>query len=168
MKVVECNYGALVLKQVRISVINRIFRYCLGDRAIRIQFLSDQNLNFSHLSSPCVNYEDPNLNVAVPIFSIHGNHDDPTGTKFFVISVFFIVLIVYFCGVSGASNLSALDILADNGLVNYFGKYQHLNDLVVYPLLIRKGRTKLALYGLSHIRDERLYRKFDNREVSFF
>ncbi len=26
-----------------------------------------------------VNYEDPDINVAIPVFSIHGNHDDPTG-----------------------------------------------------------------------------------------
>lgn len=32
------------------------------------------------LSFPAVNYEDPNLNVAIPVFSIHGNHDDPQGT----------------------------------------------------------------------------------------
>lgn len=31
-------------------------------------------------SFPAVNYEDPNLNVAIPVFSIHGNHDDPQGT----------------------------------------------------------------------------------------
>jgi len=29
---------------------------------------------------PAVNYEDPNLNIAIPTFSIHGNHDDPQGT----------------------------------------------------------------------------------------
>lgn len=38
----------------------------------------------THLSTsssfPAVNYEDPNLNVAIPVFSIHGNHDDPQGT----------------------------------------------------------------------------------------
>ena len=28
---------------------------------------------------PHVNYEDPNYNVAIPVFSIHGNHDDPAG-----------------------------------------------------------------------------------------
>jgi hypothetical protein len=32
------------------------------------------------LSFPTVNYEDYNINVSLPIFSIHGNHDDPTGT----------------------------------------------------------------------------------------
>lgn len=26
-----------------------------------------------------VNYEDPDINVAIPVFSIHGNHDDPSG-----------------------------------------------------------------------------------------
>jgi len=26
-----------------------------------------------------VNYEDPNFNVGLPVFTIHGNHDDPAG-----------------------------------------------------------------------------------------
>ena len=26
-----------------------------------------------------VNYEDPNYNISIPVFSIHGNHDDPCG-----------------------------------------------------------------------------------------
>ncbi len=30
-------------------------------------------------SFPAVNYEDPNFNVGIPVFSIHGNHDDPQG-----------------------------------------------------------------------------------------
>lgn len=46
------------------------------------------------------NYQDPNLNVGLPVFTIHGNHDDP----------------------SGQENLSAVDILSSCGLVNYFGK----------------------------------------------
>lgn len=28
---------------------------------------------------PQVNYLDANLNVAIPVFAIHGNHDDPAG-----------------------------------------------------------------------------------------
>lgn len=30
-------------------------------------------------SWPGVNYEDENINVGLPVFSIHGNHDDPQG-----------------------------------------------------------------------------------------
>lgn len=58
-------------------------RYTLGDRAIAIEFLSDQSFNFHDALNGTVNYEDPNVNIAYPVFSIHGNHDDPSG-KFFV------------------------------------------------------------------------------------
>jgi len=30
------------------------------------------------------NYYDPNLNISLPIFSIHGNHDDPSGVLLFI------------------------------------------------------------------------------------
>ena len=30
---------------------------------------------------PWVNYEDPNYNISIPVFSIHGNHDDPAGVR---------------------------------------------------------------------------------------
>lgn len=53
--------------------------YTLGDKPITIEFLSDQSVNFMDSMNQTVNYEDPNINVAYPVFSIHGNHDDPTG-----------------------------------------------------------------------------------------
>lgn len=43
--------------------------YSLGDTPIAFEILSDHE----------VNYHDANLNVAIPVFSIHGNHDDPSG-----------------------------------------------------------------------------------------
>lgn len=70
---------------------------CMGDRPVSFQILSDQSQNFV---SGCVNFEDPNFNVSLPVFTIHGNHDDP----------------------AGAENLSAVDILSTSKLVNYFGK----------------------------------------------
>ncbi len=45
-----------------------------------------------------LNIDDPS--VGLPVFTIHGNHDDPTG----------------------ADNLSAVDIISTGGFVNYFGK----------------------------------------------
>lgn len=47
-------------------------------REIKIQFLSDPEIIFRHCAYKTVNYEDPNLNVGMPVFSIHGNHDDPS------------------------------------------------------------------------------------------
>jgi double-strand break repair protein MRE11 len=77
------------------------------------------------------------------MFAIHGNHDDP----------------------AGKGNLAALDILASANLVNYFGKCNNLDDIRVYPLLIEKGTTKVAIFGMGNIRDERLHRTFKQQKV---
>ena len=34
-----------------------------------------------------VNYEDPNYNISIPVFSIHGNHDDPAGVRYLTLKV---------------------------------------------------------------------------------
>lgn len=119
-------------------------QYCLGDKEISFQLVSPPASHFSGRFA-CANYEDPNLNVALPVFCIHGNHDDPTGPN----------------------QLSALDLLAACGLINYFGKVPDYSRVEVSPLLLRKGRTRLALYGLGFIPDERLNRLFNDRKVTF-
>ncbi|XP_011187962.1 double-strand break repair protein MRE11 [Zeugodacus cucurbitae] len=120
-------------------------RYTFGDKPINIEMLSDQAVNFHNAVSDTVNYEDPNLNVSIPVFSIHGNHDDP----------------------SGFGQLSSLDLLSVNGLINYFGRWTDLTKVTINPILLRKGETQLALYGLSHIHDARLVRLFEDFKVNF-
>lgn len=61
-----------------------------------------------------------------------------------------------------------MDILSSMGLVNYFGKQTNLEELKIPPILLKKGSNKLALYGLSHIRDERLERLFKNGKVRMY
>ena len=51
--------------------------YTLGNKSIKLEFLSDQNERFLESLNRTVNYEDPNMNIAIPVFSIHDNHDDP-------------------------------------------------------------------------------------------
>lgn len=46
--------------------------------------LGDSPINFEILSEHEVNYDDPNTNIAIPVFSIHGNHDDPSGKSPFI------------------------------------------------------------------------------------
>ncbi|KIW98183.1 DNA repair protein (mre11) [Cladophialophora bantiana CBS 173.52] len=117
---------------------------CLGDKPCELEMLSDESEHFD-TTFDHVNYEDANINVGIPVFSIHGNHDDP----------------------SGEGHYSALDLLAVSGLVNYYGKTPQSDNIVVKPVLIQKGRTKLALYGLSNVRDERLYQTFRDGKVKF-
>ncbi|XP_071730171.1 double-strand break repair protein MRE11-like isoform X2 [Rutidosis leptorrhynchoides] len=124
-----------------VKAIEILRRYCLNDKPVQFQVVSDQTINFANVFGH-VNYEDPHFNVGLPVFSIHGNHDDP----------------------AGVDNLSAVDILSACNLVNYFGKMvlggSGVGQITLYPILIKKGSTSVALYGLGNIRDERLNRMF--------
>uniref|UniRef100_A0A146WII7 Double-strand break repair protein n=1 Tax=Fundulus heteroclitus TaxID=8078 RepID=A0A146WII7_FUNHE len=126
------------------SCITMLRKYCMGDSPVTFNILSDQAVNFNTTQFPWVNYQDENLNISIPVFSIHGNHDDPTG----------------------AEGLCALDLLSASGLVNHFGHSHSVERIEISPILLQKGSTKLALYGLGSIPDERLYRMFVNNQVT--
>lgn len=79
-----------------------------------------------------------------------------------MISASWITLLLY---ITGIGNLCALDVLSSTGLVNYFGKCDTIDKVEVSPLLLKKGQTKLALYGMGCIRDERLHRLFEQGKV---
>lgn len=101
--------------------------------------------------------------MAIPVFSIHGNHDDPSGVRAAL-------------PIHASSNtynaqeghLAALDILQMSGLINYYGRTPESDNILVKPVLFQKGNTKLALYGMSNVRDERLFRTFRDGNVKFF
>ena len=118
---------------------------CYGEKPCELEMLSDGSETFQGAFNH-VNYEDPDINVAIPVFSIHGNHDDPTGE----------------------GHLAALDLLQTAGLVNYYGRTPESDNIEVKPVLLQKGNTKLALYGMSNVRDERLFRTFRDQKVKFF
>ncbi|XP_035788597.1 double-strand break repair protein MRE11-like [Anopheles albimanus] len=129
------------------NTLNRCLRllktYTLGDKPIQLEVLRGDDESLADTLSGTMNYEDPNVNIAIPVFSIHGNHDDTTGF----------------------GHISAMELLSTNGFVNYFGKWNDLNNVVIKPILLKKGETKLALYGLSHIADGRLCRLFEEAKV---
>jgi double-strand break repair protein MRE11 len=129
------------------KTIELLRRYCLNSTPVQVEYLSDPAEHFQD-SFGQVNYEDENFNVGLPFFIIHGNHDDPTGSG----------------ALPGENHLSALDILAASNLINYFGKADDIDDIEVAPILLRKGCTKVALYGLGNIRDERLYHTWETKK----
>ena len=75
------------------------------------------------------------------------------------------LMIAYGCQ---EGHLAALDLLQVSGLVNYYGRTPESDNIIVKPVLLQKGHTKLALYGMSNVRDERLYRTFRDGKVKFF
>lgn len=122
------------------SVMELFRKYCLGNRPVEFQLLSDPAKNFV---SKEANWRNQNLNISLPVLCIHGNHDDPTEE----------------------SNLSAMDLLSSAGVVNYFGKVPEVDKIEIAPILLQKGNTRVALYGLGSIRDERLHRTFLSHQV---
>eukprot|EP00922_Rhytidocystis_sp_ex-Travisia-forbesii_P043416 GHVS01064752.1.p1 GENE.GHVS01064752.1~~GHVS01064752.1.p1 ORF type:complete len:512 (+),score=67.88 GHVS01064752.1:247-1782(+) len=123
------------------STLELFRRYCFGIER-PISFITSPS------TSACrhgYNYQNPNVHIQLPVFMIHGNHDDP----------------------GGESNLSALDLLEVTHMINYFGRAENQDDITVSPLLLTKGTTKLALYGLGNVRDERLHRAFQAGKVKF-
>lgn len=118
---------------------------CMGDKPCELELLSDSSRVFNYSDFTNVNYEDPNFNISIPVFAISGNHDDATGDKL----------------------LCPMDILHVSGLVNHYGKVLETDKIKLAPLLFQKGKTKLALYGLQSIREERLFRTFKEGGITF-
>lgn len=127
------------------QVMRSLRQNCLGMKPCALEFLSDAATVFEG-AFPHVNYEDPDINISIPVFSIHGNHDDP----------------------SGDGNLCSLDLLQAAGLLNYYGRVAEADNIEAKPILLQKGSTKLALFGLSNVRDERLFRTFRDHKVKWF
>ncbi|KAG9252384.1 Mre11 DNA-binding presumed domain-containing protein [Emericellopsis atlantica] len=127
------------------QVMRTLRKNCLGEKPCPLEFLSDAAEVFEGAFTH-VNYEDPDINVSIPVFSIHGNHDDP----------------------SGEGNFCSLDLLQASGLLNYFGRVAEADNIHVKPVLLQKGETKLALFGLSNVRDERMFRTFRDHKVKWY
>ncbi|KAF4589921.1 DNA repair protein rad32 [Ophiocordyceps camponoti-floridani] len=127
------------------QVMRALRKNCLGMKPCPLEFLSDAAEVFEGAFTH-VNYEDPDINISIPVFSIHGNHDDP----------------------SGDGNLCSLDLLQASGLLNYFGRVAEADNIEAKPILLQKGLTKLALFGLSNVRDERMFRTFRDHKVKWY
>lgn len=145
------------------QTISLLREHVMSDKPVQIELLSDPDEGgVGNGAFPAINYEDPNLNVGIPVFSIHGNHDDPQGAG----------------GPKGA--LCALDLLSVTGLVNYIGKMDLPDDenegataadgmrIVIRPVLLKKGDTKLAMYGVGNVKDQRMHYQLRSSKVKMF
>eukprot|EP01147_Barroeca_monosierra_P010148 gene10148-2312_t len=105
-------------RETMMGTMRLLRKHCMGSRPCPLQILSHQHIHFPETKT--VNYMDPNYNVSMPIFSIHGNHDDP----------------------SGVESLCALHLLAIANFVNYFGQAKQPDDIQLKPICIQKGNIR--------------------------
>lgn len=74
--------------------------------------------------------------------------------------------------------LCALDVLSVAGLVNYFGKVHLASDekaddptsdgMLIKPVLLSKGHTRLAMFGVGNIKDARMHYELRSNRVRMF
>jgi double-strand break repair protein MRE11 len=102
--------------------------------------------NFTTISTPVpLNYFRDDINIRMPIFIVHGNHDDP----------------------SLDTNLSAVSLVHTTKYVNYIINQNDEDSLLVEPVILQKGRTKLAIYCLGHVKEERLNRLISTNKLQY-
>lgn len=99
------------------------------------------------------NFSSQNLNIALPIFTIHGNHDYPS---------------------NDFGKISVCDLLHASNYVNYFGKNLTLlnqanKQIVIKPLIFQKNKlaTRLAIYGVGYIKDHKLHKLLQDKALIF-
>lgn len=67
------------------------------------------------------------IDVKIPLFVINGNHDLKDGRS-----------------------LCSLDILNEALLLNYFEPVQNIDEIILKPIILQKGSTKIVIYGCGH------------------
>lgn len=67
-------------------------------------------------------------------------------------------------------------MLSVSGLINYMGKFDlPVNDsdalnsgIAVKPVLLRKGNSRLAMYGVGNVKDQRMHFELRSNRVRMF
>ncbi len=74
--------------------------------------------------------------------------------------------------------LCALDLLSVAGLINYFGKVnlaadqeagnQDVDGMQIKPVMLQKGKTRLAMYGVGNMKDARMHYELRSNRVRMY
>lgn len=122
-------------------------KYCIGNKPVQIECESNNCLqDLARNTNKQPNYHSKEMKISMPVFSIHGNHDEPSGYK----------------------GTSPMHIFAEANIVNYFGTVDSIAQKIeVKPIILRKGQAIMNLYGIGALRDERLAKIFAEERISF-
>ncbi|CAD5215182.1 unnamed protein product [Bursaphelenchus okinawaensis] len=136
-------------RDTQLRVMRLIRQHCLSGPETSLKVKSNGEETFATTCFKRANIEDENLTVSIPIFTIHGNHDDLSG-----------------------KGQTAVDLFHEAGVLNLFGKFENVKYFEVNPVLLEKENedgsvSKVALYGISSQRDDRLARAFQSGHVKF-
>eukprot|EP01156_Anaeramoeba_ignava_P015940 Anaeramoba_ignava/a617045_8.p1 GENE.a617045_8~~a617045_8.p1 ORF type:complete len:449 (-),score=159.81 a617045_8:113-1459(-) len=107
-------------KETQKKALQIIRKVCFGER--KVGFSGFKMEKEGHDQNQSLNFHDPNFQIKIPIFVIHGNFE--------------------------INESSPLDIFSEAKYINYFGQLSDL-DSSIQPIKLLKGSTKLNLFGLG-------------------
>lgn len=102
--------------------------------------------NYVSKEGEFLNFGNKNMNIALPVFNIHGTQDSP----------------------SEDSVISPLEILNQSNLTNYLGKINESSQgLTICPVTFEKGSTKIALYFIGNMSESLLTSMLGTNKITF-
>ena len=108
--------------------------------------IGDSHAEFDTITKDKIfNYMNSFVKIKLPVFIIHGNHDDP----------------------STDTNISAIELMQSSHYLNYITCENRDEKIYVKPVVLRKNDTFIAIYGIGNIKEERLSRLFKLNLVIF-
>ena len=71
----DLYHDSIPSRKIIVESVKSFRKHCCGEGEINVEFLSNQ----SDFDVGSVNWESGDISIKKPVFSIHGNHDDPVG-----------------------------------------------------------------------------------------
>lgn len=134
------------LKQsVIVRIQDILWTYLVMDPNPDLEAIQYPNIANSGLTKRKITTSDDEVNIKIPFFVINGNHDQP----------------------SGLDRQSNCDVLSSSRLVNYFDKYEDLQDITLKPVIMQRDNVIVAIYGLHYLAPTRFVKLLQSQAIHF-
>ncbi|OMJ77611.1 hypothetical protein SteCoe_22784 [Stentor coeruleus] len=116
--------------------LNMFAKYVIGQKPIQFETLTQLER---------MNYLNQFIKISLPVFIVHGNHDDP----------------------SAETGVSALNIMQSANYLNYISGIYESDVLKLNPIVLKKQDTKIAIYGIGNMKEDKLNQMLIGGKIIF-